>query len=315
MIVVIQLASVAPLRAQPWVPPQGEGTVSLTYQNYYVIGHFDPAGKENANGATHANAMMADVDYGLSDTVGLTITLPFIATKYTGPAQYVVGGILTTPGPLDNRKYHGAFQDVRIEMRRVCWAGPIAFAPLVSVTIPTHDYETRGEAVPGRHRTDLQIGVTAGADLNRIVPRTYVHGRYGLATAERVRGFPSVRSNVDLEGGVDASSRISFRGLASWQIRHKGPTIAELASDWERHDRFIVSSSFTVGGGLTMSMTERTELHAIWMATVSGRTGAHRARMLAIGASWSFGSGMGGFGGFAALKREPSQSNPPEPGF
>ena len=97
--------------------------------------------------------------------------------------------------------------------------------------------------------------------------------------------------------------------MAGWQIRHKGPTIAELAaSDWLGHDRFIVSSYFNLGGGMTVSITRNTELHALWVATVSGNNGAHRARMLAIGTSWKFGSGLGGFDGFVSLKDEPSRS-------
>jgi len=305
--VVVQLVSAAALHAQPWVPPQGEGTVSLTYQNYYVLGHFNIQGNTNTNGATHAKAMIAEVDFGLSDTIALTVTLPFIATKYTGPEEYFVGGIATHPGPLDDRKYHAAFQDVRVEARRVFWAGPVAFAPLASVSIPTHDYETDGEAVAGRHRRELQIGATAGADLNRILPRTYVHGRYSLVAAERMHGFASIKSNVDVEGGFDLSTRIGLLGLASRQFRHKGPTIAELqAHDWVGHDRFMVSSYFNVGGGMTVSLTRNTELHVLWVGTVSGNNGAHRARMLAIGTSWSFGSG--GFGGFAAVNDERSRS-------
>jgi hypothetical protein len=306
--VVVQLASAAGVRAQPWVPPQGEGTVSVTYQNYYVTGHFNVQGHENTNGATHAKAMIAEVDFGLSDTIGLTITLPYIATKYTGPEEYFVGGIVTHPGPLDDRMYHGAFQDVRVEARRVCWAGPVAFAPLVSASIPTHDYVTAGEAVAGRHRRELQIGATAGADLNRILPRTYVHGRYSLAAAEPMHGFRSIKSNVDVEGGFDLSTRIGLRGLASWQFRHKGPTIAQLnADDWLGHDRFIVSSYFNLGGGMTFSITRNAELHVLWLGTVSGNNGAHRARMLAVGTSWSFGSGGFG-GGFAAVNDERSRS-------
>jgi hypothetical protein len=306
MIGVVQLSFIPSVAAQPWVPPQGEGTVSVTYQNYYVTGHYDAKGRENTNGATHAKAMIADVDFGLTDTIGLTVTLPFIATKYTGPAEYFVGGIATHPGPLDDGTYHGTLQDVRIEARRVCWAGPVAFAPLAAVLIPTHDYETHGEAVAGRHRRELQVGATAGADLNRFVPRTYVHGRYSLAAAERLHGFSSIRSHIDAEGGFDLSTRIGLRGLASWQIRHRGPTVAQLAAvDWLGHDRFIVSSYFNLGGGLTLALTRNTELQATWIATVSGNNGAHRARMLAIGTSWSFGSGMDGFDG-ASFKNEPS---------
>ena len=312
--VVVHFATASQLHAQPWVPPQGEGTVSVTYQNYYVTGHYNVLGQENTNGATHAKAMIAEVDVGLSDTIALTITLPFIATTYTGPEEYFVGGIPTHAGPLDDRRYHGAFQDIRIEARRVFWAGPVAVAPLASVSIPTHDYETHGEAVAGRHRRELQIGATAGADLNRILRGTYVHGRYSLAAAERMQGFSSIKSNVDVQGGFDVSTRIGLLGLASWQVRHKGPTIAELnAHDWQGHDRFMVSSYLNLGGGMTISITRNAELHAVWVGTVSGNNGAHRARMLAIGTSWSFGSG--GFGGFAAVNDERSRSNRQGAGF
>jgi hypothetical protein len=310
------LASVPSLHAQPWVPPRGEGTVSVTYQNYYVVGHYDVQGRTNTNGATHAKALAAEVDVGLTDAIALTISLPYIATKYTGPEEYVVGGIPTHPGPLDDRRYHGTFQDMRLEARYVAWAGRVAIAPFAGVAIPTHDYVTHGEAVAGRGRRELQIGASAGADLNRLLPRTYVHGRYALAAAERIHGFPSIKSNIDVEGGFDLSTRISLRGVASWQVRHKGPTIAELfAHDWLGHDRFMVASYFHVGGGIGISLTRNTELHALWVATVSGNNGAHRARMLAIGASWSFGSGMGGFGDFTAVNDERSRSSRRGAGF
>jgi hypothetical protein len=309
---VIHLATGVAAQAQPWVPPAGEGTLSLTFQNYYVVGHFDVLGRKNPNGATHARAMLAEVDFGLTDTTALTVTLPFIATKYTGPDQYEVGRIPTFPGPLDDREYHGTFQDLRIEARRVWWAGPVAVAPLAGVTIPTHQYETRGEAVAGKHRREIQGGAAAGADLNRLLRGAYVDGRYALAVAERIHGFSSVKSNIDVEGGATLTERIGLRGMASWQIRHKGPTILQLADhDWSGHDRFIVSSYFNVGGGVTVGLTRNTELHAVWIATISGKSGAHQARMLAVGSSWSFGSGMGDFASAAALTTERSRSNLP----
>jgi hypothetical protein len=290
------------------VPPKGQGTLSLIYQNYYVIGHFDAKGHENVNGATHAKAVVAEVDVGLTDTLGLTVSLPFIATKYTGPSEYFVGGIATHPGPLDDRTYHGAFQDLHVELRRASSLGAVAIAPMAGVTLPTHAYETEGEAVVGRHRRELQAGAAAGADLNSILPRTYVHGRYTLSAAERLHGFSSVKSNVEVETGVDASSRVTLRGVAAWQIRHQGPTVAALnAFDWLGHDRFIVSSYVNVGGGMTISVSRNTELHAMWISTISGSNGAHRARLLAIGTSWSFGSGWGGFGGGADIKSSRSR--------
>lgn len=296
---LLAVGCAGPLFAQPWVPSSGEGTLSITYQNYYVTGHFDRQGRENKNGATHSKALFAELDVGLTETIALTVSLPFIASKYTGPDVYEVEGIPTFPGRLDkDRTYHGAFQDLRVEARRMFLEGPLALTPFAAVTVPSHDYETKGEAVPGKGRRELQLGASVGADLHPLVARTYVHARYGYAVAEKRRGFPSVRSLIDVEGGHDVTSRVSLRGLLAWQIRHRGPTVAQLAAhDWEGHDRFIVSGYFNVGGGASMRVTRSMELSAVWIATLSGKSGAHVARMLAMGATWSFGGGLGGLGG------------------
>jgi len=317
LVATIHLGCAAALRAQPWVPPQGEGTVSVTYQNYYVIGHFDRQGHKNKNGATHAKAMVATFDYALTDSVAITATLPFIATRYTGPPMYLVGGVPTFPGPLDDRSYHGTFQDLQVEVRRVWWAGPVAVAPLLGGTLPTHDYETHGEAVAGKHRREVQIGASAAPDLGAFLPKAYTHVRYALAVAERIDGFESVRSTIDLEGGYDLTARVAVRALTTWQVAHKGPMIADLAAhDWAGHDRFIVASYFNAGGGLTLSLTNHTELNAVWIGTVSGRGGAHQARMLAVGLSWSFGSRMAGFPTVAsAATSGPSRSSRRGAGF
>src|SRR5439155_487754 len=86
-----QLVCATTLFAQAMVPPKGEGSISITYQNYYVIGHFDVAGHENRNGGTHSKAVVTEIDYAVTDTVGVSVSLPFIASKYTGGKSYFVG--------------------------------------------------------------------------------------------------------------------------------------------------------------------------------------------------------------------------------
>ena len=284
--------------AQSWVPARGEGSVSLTFQNYDVAGHFDALGRKNTNGGTQSQAVVTEFDYGVTDTIGLAVSLPFIASKYTGPPVYFVGGHETHPGPLDDRHYHGAFQDVRVEMSRLFWAGPVALAPFVGGSFPTHNYETVGEAVPGRHRRDYQVGANAGVDLDRIVPRTYVHGRYAYATAQQLENHPFTRSNIDVEGGYSATSRVAIRGLVGLQIRHQGPALSELSDDWENHDRFIAPSYFNVGGGVSVSVTSTTDVYALLVGTVSGSNGAHRARTIAAGVSFGLWSRLQGLGMF-----------------
>lgn len=291
------------LKAQAWTPGQGDGTVSLTYQNYDVAGHYDARGRKNNNGGTQSHVIVAEVDYGITDTIGVTVNLPFIASKYTGPPVYFVGGVETRPGPLDDGNYHGAFQDVRMEVRRLFWGGPIPVAPFIGVSIPTHDYETVGEAVPGRHRRDLQIGANVGVNLDRVLSGAYAHGRYGYATAQKIQGFAFTRSNVDIEVGCPAGPRVVLRGLAAWQVRHRGPSVQELTVDWEHHDRFIAPSYTNVGGGISVPIGGA-DVYALWLSTVAGSNGAHRARTIAAGVTFRFGSRLAGLGGTSAAVRQ-----------
>ena len=296
------------LEAQAWTPAKGEGTVSLTYQNYDVAGHYDARGRKNNNGGTQSQVGVAEVDFGITDTFAVTVNLPFIASKYTGPPVYFVGGVETHPGPLDDGTYHGAFQDFRVDVRRLFWAGPIPIAPFVGVSVPTHDYETVGEAVPGRRRRDLQIGANVGVSLDRLLAGAYVHERYGYATAQQIEGFAFTRSNVDVEIGVPIASRFVLRGLAGWQIRHHGPSVRELTVDWENHDRFIAPSYTNLGVGASVPIGG-VEVYALWLGTVQGSNGAHRARTIAAGVTFAFGSRLSGLGGPSTTMPEVTRSS------
>jgi hypothetical protein len=289
---LIQLCGAADVRAQTAVPSTGEWLVSFTYQTYDVPGHFDRQGRENNNGGTYTQALITEIDFPLHDSIGLRVSLPFIASKYTGPPCYMVGPFPTCAGPQDDGTYHGAFQDLRIEGRWVFEAGPFAVAPFLAGSFPTHDYETVGEAVPGRHRRDLQVGASADVALDLLVPRTYTYVRYGYGAAEREEGFPFTRSNIDVEGGYALTSRLLLRGVAGWQIAHEGPTLEELAPDWEHHDRFIAPSYLNLGAGAAFALTPSLDIYGLWVQTVSGRNGAHRARMLGIGLTVWVGGGL-----------------------
>jgi hypothetical protein len=179
----------------------------------------------------------------------------------------------------------------------------VAVAPFFGGSFPTHDYETVGEAVPGRHRWDLQAGASAGVDLDRILQGSYVHVRYAYGRMQEVNDLPFTRSNIDLDVGVAATSRVLVRGIAGFQIRHTGPTLAQLAPDWVNHDRFIAPSFVNLGGGPSISLTRSTDLFAVLVATVAGSNGAHRQRTIAAGVSIALHSGLHGLGGANASRR------------
>jgi hypothetical protein len=303
ILMVLHAWSAARAYAQASVPNHGEGTLTLTYENYEVVGHFDIQGRTNENGGTRSHALVAEFDYGLLQNVGLLVSLPFIASKYTGPPSYFVGPFLTDPGPLDDGSYHAAFQDVRIELRRQWWARRVPLTPFVGGSFPTHEYETVGEAVPGRRRWDLQAGASAGVDLDHLLPGSYAHVRYAFGRMEEVNNFPFTRSNIDLEVGTAATPRLVIRGIASWQIKHSGPSLAQLAPDWVNHDRFIAPSYLNLGGGPSLSLTQSTDLFALLVATATGSNGAHRERTIAVGVSVALNSGLHGLGGANPSRR------------
>ena len=285
--------------AQAWVPSAGEGTVTVSYQNYYNTGHYDRSNppRKTPNGATHAKSLLVDFNYGLTDNLAVSINLPFVSSKYVGPRpSYFVGPFETFPGPLDDGAYHGAFQDFRLELRRGFYMGRFAVTPFVAGSVPTHKYETVGEAVPGRHRAELQLGTYAGVDLDDWLRGAYGHVRYWYTTAQRQHDLPYRRSNLDLEGGCAILPRVSVRGVVTWQFAHDAPTLAQLAPIWQIHDRFIVPNFTNAGAGVTIDVTNDVELHGLWIATVKGYGGAHVARMLSVGFTWSFGGALSGLG-------------------
>jgi hypothetical protein len=170
--------------------------------------------------------------------------------------------------------------------------GRVEIAPLAGFTVPTHEYETRGEAVPGRHRTEFQAGASAGSDLSKWLPGGYVHGHYAMAAAEEIDDLPSLRSLVDVELGSNLTSRLGLRGISSWQIRHRGPTQQELlAHGWTTHDRFVVSNYFNLGGGVTIRLRRSTELSGTWVSALTGNMGAHRSQLLNVSLTREFGGG------------------------
>src|SRR5215467_11365770 len=150
-------SSARPTAAQVVVPPRGEGTVTIAVESYRQTGHFDANGNKTYNTSTETQTVIGHLDFGVTDKIGLAVSLPFISSKYTGPPTYIVPpGIVTHAGPLDNGEYHSAFQDLHVEVRRMFLIGPIVVAPLIGVGLPTHDYETQGESAPGRDRKELQ---------------------------------------------------------------------------------------------------------------------------------------------------------------
>jgi hypothetical protein len=294
-------ALVSSAAAQAWVPPQGSGSVSLSYQRIDNTGHRRSNGFLVEAGQSLNMGLYLEGEYSLTSRLSLAVGLPYVFGKSTTvnppppPIPYL---------PWDQcHCWQSGWQDFGFTARyNVVHAanGAFALTPSVSVGVPSHNYEFRGESVLGRHLKEVRIGVDAGQRLDVISPNLFVEGHYSYAFVERVIDIPNNRSNASVEGTYLLLKRkLAARGLALWQRTHGGllfgsPPPASLEFPGEvntperllQHDRLLRDNYFHAGGGLSYSFP-RMDVFASYIAFVSG-TDTHAGRAFTLGVSWPF---------------------------
>ena len=286
----VLLIAGAPLtftQAQAWLPLRGEGQVTTTYENIYVRDHYDYTGKRFDAGPIRTNTVITDLEYGLTNKLTFDSEITHVTSKYEG----FVGPV--PHGPPDTGFYHPTFQDARVGIRYNVLSRQLVVTPFVATVIPTHHYETRGHTAVGRRVHELQFGVNVGRDLEDIIPRSYVEGRYSYAIAEKVEHLNLNRSNADWEFGYFVGPKLSLRFTGAWQHSYGGiriPLDNGLPDYHELHDRAAKSGFLRFGGGLSVSLTRSIDLHADFGNTARG-TNTHAARGLSLGISWRFSRG------------------------
>jgi hypothetical protein len=285
-------------QAQAWLPAEGEGQLTYTYQNIFVRDHLDYLGKKFDPGHIRTHTQTLSLEYGVTNKLALDGDITYVASRFLGPYPAV------PHGPVDTGSYHPTFQDFRIGIRYNLLHGPVVVSPLVAVVIPTHDYETRGHSAVGRHLRELQLGVDVGRDLEDILPRSYVQARFAFAIVERIEEAKELnlnRTNADWEVGYFATNRLSLRFIGTWQKTFGGlnfPVDSDFPHFHDLHDRAVRACFIRLGGGASFSLTRSVDLHADYISTISG-INTHAARGISLGISWWFQRGFNA-GGFSS---------------
>jgi hypothetical protein len=286
--------------AQAWLPPQGSGSISLSYQRIDNTGHFRTNGFLAERGLSLDMGLYIEGEYSLTNRLSVAVGLPYVFAKYNGVA-------FLPPIPYLPRDqchcWHAGWQDWGVAARyNVIHAvnGAFALTPSVAVGVPSHNYDFRGESVLGRDLKEVRIGVDAGQRLDMISPNLLVEGHYSYAFVERVIDIPNNRSNAGVETTYLLFHRkLAPRGIASWQRTHGGlrlgsPPPASLVLPGEvntpervfQHDRLLRDNYFHAGGSFSYSFP-RMDVFASYHAFVSG-TDSHAGRALTLGVSWPF---------------------------
>lgn len=291
--VAIAAALVCPgtASAQAWVPAKGEGAVSVLVQDLFVKDHFFGRGQRIDRGQIRTNTLVADVTYGVTDRVSVTFGVPFIRSRYSGTAPH--------PTAQDDGSVHSGFQDLRMSVRYNLARGPLVITPFVGTNMPTHEYEYFAHASYGPRVRELEVGTYLGRVLNPVLPNAFVQARVSYSFAERIVGIHHDRSNVDLEVGyfLTPAVRVFTRGLG--QKTHGGVDVPD--AGWRamppdqgpHHDRIGRIDMLDVGGGVQVSLTKSVDLFGSFMKSLAGRNTHALDRAVTVGASWSFGRGLG----------------------
>jgi hypothetical protein len=283
--------------AQPWVPPAGTGSITIAAQRVDQTGHRTTDGTLFNNGKSLNASLYLGVEYALTDRWLVSGGVPYVFGKYNDPAPPPP---FVPFLPIDQcRCWHSGPQDVDVSARYSVLNGSFGLTPSVSAVFPTHDYTYRGEATLGRHLREVRLSVDAGQRLDAVTPRLSVDGQYSYAIVERVLGIPNNRSNATVGASYRVASRLSARGLLTWQRTHGGlrfgspppstllpPGEVDTAERLEQHDRLLRDNSLHAGGSASYHFSGL-DLFVSYLAFVNG-TDTHAGRALTGGLSVPF---------------------------
>jgi len=291
-------AGATPVWAQAWAPPAGLGSVTVAVQTINNTGHTDTDGLFLQIGRSTNTRIDIEADYALTDRLSVSAGLPFVLARYTDPLPY--GPPIPFPARDDCRCWQSAWQDFGFTARYNVINGAFALTPSVTVGVPSHDYEYRGEAVVGQRLKEMRITVDAGQRLDAISPRLSVEGSYSYALVERVLDdVPNNRSNVKVEGGFLITRRLAARGLLLWQHVHGGlrfggsdssalpfPGDVNTPERMFEHDRLLRDNNFRMGAAIAYSLPQ-IDVFGSYVEFVRG-TDSHAGRAFTAGVSWPF---------------------------
>lgn len=281
--------------AQAWTSPKGTGTLTLSYQNQYTDTHYFGTHRIDL-GHIRLQGLYANLDYSVTDRLGVSVTLPYVAGRYTG----------TDPHPnkehIDDGRYHSTFQDFNLDARYHLTARRFAITPFMRTILPSHDYEFFAHSAVGTRLKEVQIGAFVGRRLNPILSDGYFQARYSYGIVERVLGIHHNRSDMDLQAGYFISPRLNLYGLITGFITHGGLDAPPLSAPrppandpiFLHHDQIAHGKMLNLGGGASLAVNDRFDVYGSVIHSVTGTNGHAIKYAVTLGMSWSFGRGAAG---------------------
>jgi hypothetical protein len=266
--------------AQAWTPEAKNLTVDGSYQLGYATK------TENVQVTVQHHLFIPTVEYGVTDNLAISASLPIIAVKAEGGNPH---------GSWDDSAFHETPTDFRFSARYMIPVGILAITPQVGASTPVRNYEVLGNASVGRGLKALYAGLNLGVNLDEEIPRTTLQATYEFALVEKYKdagpegealdqNFSAIAAQVaHTVGGFQIHAGVDYRFF------HGGITFAEFGSltmaERMNHDPILKESSLLLGGGVGYAIGEHATIYATTRIFVSGQN-TQNASLFAVGGSW-----------------------------
>ena len=204
-----------PQFAQAWLSPQGEGTVTMLYQNDIERLHAFGDGRTKDKGHTYLDGIFVGTDFSFTDRLAVTVSLPYIAGMYVGSSPHLlVRGDPSTEVALDNGHYHGGLQDFRFNVRYSLSQRALKIVPFFQAD----DTQPRLSHARARRGRSRRAGVSHGRERGAAseIPscrRHSLQGQYAFGMSPLVAAnIAPKRSYGEVQLGYLLSRHITLQG-------------------------------------------------------------------------------------------------------
>ena len=278
----LALAAVASAQTQSnvQVPGRGAGSVGVSYQHIEISERELVVIRENFGKVT-LRGLYFEFDYGLTDRLAMTLTLPLKSNRYVGNLPHDPRLLANDHGEqlLDDGNYHTNWGDLGVDVRWQ-WRSTDRFAitPFVGYYTPSNDYPLFTETQAGRGQWHVDVGVNMAGRLGAPERNLYWQAGYAFAYMEKTRptDAPAMRVNrseVSFEIGWAATPRLRPHLTLGYNTAHGGLQLPEFTGLFVS-DQFYYHDQLLPWEQKTWALGARYELSAqIGLSLSYGRSG------------------------------------------
>ena len=285
--VCLGVLSPSTTKAQAWLPEQGQATISLLSAYSDVKYHYSNNHIPADAGRIYYYTASAGIEYGISNSLALNVSIPVSISKYVGKFPHRFAG-----KPVDDNVYRGSFQDFAFMIRWMSVLRPLVVTPFLSVIIPSHNYKTLGHTAVGRDVRELHVGFYLGKLAMVISDNLYTELGYDFAFVEKIDGISANRSRAEFILGYFVTPIVSLSTSIVYAKTHGGVIPSAIdqihdPEDFHEHDRHAADEYINLGGSASVSVSDPLSLYVTFGAMIWGKN-IMAPRTLAIGLNWSF---------------------------